>query len=362
MGINKRMVISRFNQLKCRYIHMSNTIWNLLNVNRSECIKRDSVIRSFLNGWSWNEHPNVVLHRKLLSAGHGVEWMKYVERFPYVIDYYYTIYRKGFAHRGTFVFSDAKDQLLLVEGLSVTSDQLRNGGSSKTRQKLRNRKRKTLRNKLRSLAQLIHYSNINVMRTEGVIVTDNDIEHFITLPGSSGNCSIHHFVTEEVPLLDATWRHSYWPRDTSQNTCVERDKVLRNYLTQCDWSNDPEFNIIRHLLNTDNYIKKYPLFYDYQYIVPLEDGTVYEGDCLFTDGNNNFMALEVKSLLPGVLHNPLRLGNTARKARQGKRKIVIHQGAFYAEKWHKFNPQVTRTEGVIATEDGLQHVTTFDQR
>ena len=358
------MMTLQFNQLKCRYTHMSNTIWNLLNVNKSECIKRDNVIRSFLNGWSWNEHPNIILHRKLLSAGHGMEWLKYVERFPYVIDYYYTIYYKGFAQRGTFVFSDAKDQLLLVEGLSVTSDQLRNGGSSKTRQKLRNRKRKTLREKLHSLAQLIHYSNASITRTEGVIITDNDIEHFITLPGSLGNSSIHHFVSEDVALLDTTWRQSYWPRDTSYIICVERDRVLRNYLTECNWSNDPEFNIIRHLLlSADNdYIEKYPLFYDYQYIMPVEDGTVYEGDCLFTDGNNNFMALEVKSLLPGELHNPFRLGNTARKARHVKRKIVTHQATFYAEKWHKFNPQVGRTEGVIATEDGLQHVTTFDQR
>lgn len=342
---------------------MSNRIYNLVNVKRSECIKRDSVIRSFLNGWSWNEHPNIILHRKLLSAGHCEEWMKYTERFPYVIDYDYTIYHEGFSHSGTFIFSDTRDELLLVEGLSVVSDQLRNGGSSRTRQKLRNRKRKMLRDKLNTLAQLIHYSNVNVMRTEGVIVTDNDIEHLITLPGSVGHSSMQHCLPD-LPLSNASWRRSYWPRDTSESTCIERDKVLRTYLTECNWSNDPEFNIIRDLLlgGDNSYIEKYPLFYDYQYIVPVEDGRVYEGDCLFTDGNNNFMAVEVKSLLPGELHSPLRLGRTTRKSRQEKRKVATHQAAFYAENWHKFNPHVARTEGVVASEDGLQHVTTFDRR
>ena len=357
------MSILRFHYFKSRFIHISSKIYNLININRKECIERDNVIRSFLNGWSWNEHPNVVLHRKLLSGDHGKEWSNYVERFPYVIDYYYAVYHKGFAHEGTFVFTNAEDQLLLVEGLSVTSDQLRYGGSSRTRQRIRNRKRKTLRHKLHSLAQLMHCSNVNVTRTEGVIVTDNEIEHLVTLPGGVDNPNSQHLVSEDNPLLDPTWRQSYWPRDTSQGTCKERDKVLRNYLTECKWSNDPEFNIIRHLLSTDNqYVERYPFFYDYQYIVPIEDGRVCEGDCLFSDGNNNFMALEVKSLLPGQLHSPFRPNKTARKARQVKRKIVKHQAAFYAEHWHKFNPQVARTEGVIATEDGLQHITTLDQR
>lgn len=346
--------------LRCRFIHASNRIYNLINVEKSDCIKRDNVIRSFLNGWSWNEHPNIVLHRKLLSAGHGEEWMKYIKRYPYVIDYDYTMYHEGFMYKGTFIFSDAEDQLLLVEGLSVLSDQLRNGGSSKTRQVSRNRKRKTLRDKLNMLTHLMHS---NDMRTEGVIVTDSDIKQLITLPDSVGQSSMLHSISVDTALPDASWRHSYWPRDTSHSTCVKRDKVLRNYLTECDWSSDPEFNIIRHLLlSANSYIEKYPLFYDYQYIVPLEDGRVYEGDCLFTNGNNNFMAVEVKSLLPGQLHSPLRLAKTARKAQQGKRKVVKQQATFYAKSWHRFNPQVARTEGVVATKDGLQHVTTFDQK
>ena len=358
------MLRSQLTLIKSRYLHTSSRLYSLIDVKRSECIKRDNIIRSFLNGWTWNEHPNIILHRKLLSGGHCEEWKEYIEHYPYVIDYDYTIYHEGFIHRGTFAFSDAKGRLLLVEGSSVLSDQLRNGGSSKTRQKLRNRKRKILRDKLNTLVQLVHYSNVNVMRTEGVIVTDNDIEHFITLPGSSDQSSTQHCTPGDVPSFNASWRHSYWPRDTSHSTCVQRDKVLRTYLTECNWSNDSEFNITRQLLLSDNevYMQKYPLFYDYQYIVPLEDGRVYEGDCLFTDGNNNFMAVEVKSLLPGELHSPLRLVATARKARQGKRKVVTHQATFYAENWHKFNPQVSRTEGVMATEDGLQHVTTFELR
>lgn len=356
------MLTLQFSWLKCRYVHVSNRIYNLVNVSRSECVKRDGVIRSFLNGWCWNEHPNIVLHRKLLSANHCTEWMKYSKRYPYVIDYDYTLYHEGFIHRGTFVFSDAdNNQLLLVEGVSISSDQLRNGGSSKTRQKARNRKRKTLRDKLHTLAQLIHHCNVK--KTEGVIVTDNDIEHCITLPDNVGNSWMQLCISEDALSSDATWRQSYWPRDTSYATCIERDKILRTYLTSCDWSSDPEFNIIRHLLvNPDKcYIEKYPLFYDYQYIVPLDNGAVCEGDCLFTDGKNNFMAVEVKSLLPGELHNPNRLGKTARKARHIKRRIVEHQAKFYAKNWQKFNPQVARTEGVVATEDGLQHVTTFDQ-
>jgi len=275
------------------------------------------------------------------------------------------MYHQGIINRGTFLFSDTNDQMLLVEGVSIINDQLRYGGSSKTRQKTRNRKRKALRDKVHTLAQLIHYSNVNIMRTEGVMVTDNDIEHIITLPDNGDLCMQQYIPGEsgDVTLSDNSWRNSYWPRDTSMKACVERDKILRSYFTQCDWSHDPEFNIIRNLLlSSDEYlIEKYPLFYDYQYIVPLENGRVYEGDCLFTDGENNFMAVEVKRLLPGELHSPYRLATTARKSRQRKRKVVTYQATFYAENWHKFNTQVVKTEGVIATQDGLQHVTTFDR-
>lgn len=354
------MLTVRLSWLRFRYIHTSSRLNKSLSISSSEYVKRDNVIRSFLNGWSWNEHPNIILHRKLISADHCKEWIDYSERFPYVIDYQYTMYHQGLIHRGTFVFSNAIDQLLLVESLSVASDQLSNGGSSKTRQKSRTRKRKTLRDRVQSLAQLIHYSNVNIQRTEGVMVTDNDIEHLITLPGHTADSYICQNKCEGVTLSDDKWRHSYWPRDTSQLTCIGRDKVLRTYFTQCDWSNNPEFNIIRQMLLNYKYcIDGYPLFYDYQYLVPLESGGVCEGDCIFTDGSNSFMVVEVKSLLPGELHSPLRQAKTARKSRQDKRKIVMQQAMFYAERWHNFNPQVARTEGVIATEDGLQHVVTF---
>jgi len=157
------------------------------------------------------------------------------------------------------------------------------------------------------------------------------------------------------------WRLSYWPRDTSYDTCSKRDRILRDYFMGCTWSTNREFNMIRKLLldSTSNHIEHYPFFYDYEYTLPLANGTVCVGDCLFSDGRNNFMALEVKSLLPGELYDPSRKPTTARHSRWSKRKQVATQAAHYAKHWHEFNPQVKKTEGFSMTDDGIEHLITM---
>jgi len=338
-----------------------------LSIDFTECVTRDNVIRTFLSGWSWNEYPNVVLQRKLLSSSY-TNWAIYSARFPYVIDYNYTMYSKHAHHKGNFLFTDAKDRLLVVECNYVSDEQLQRGGSTTTRHAKRNKKRKALMSRIHTLVHLVHNKYPGVVTTEGVIVTGTEIKHVITLYNGHDNGTCTEL--PDYPLLiddDGNksvgyddWRLSYWPRDTSYDTCIKRDKILRDYFIGCTWSNDPEFNIIRKLLldSTSSYTKQYPLFYDYEYLLPLANG-VCMGDCLFTDGRNNFMAVEVKSLLPGELYNPSRKANTARRSRRMKRTQVTSQAAHYANHWHKCNPQVAKTEGVVVTDRSIERVITL---
>ena len=348
-------------------IHLDTSRKCNFSIDMNDCFTRNNIIRSFLSGWSWNEYPNFVLQRKLLLEPANENWAIYSAQFPYVIDYNYTMYDQHASYKGDFLFTNAKDKLLVMECNYVTNDQLRCGGSSITRQKLRHRKRKSLRDKVHTLVQLVHNHNPGIVSTEGVMVTGTEIKHILTLSNDGD-----HERNVDYPLLmdDSNkpvryddWKLSYWPRDTSYNTCTKRDRVLRDYFMGCTWSNNSEFNIIRNFLlyNSSCYMEQYPLFYDYEYVLPLAYGNVSMGDCLFTDGRNNFMAVEVKSLLPGELYNPSRKAGTARKSRTLKRKEVSSQAAYYAKHWHEFNPQVTKTEGFVMTDNGIQHVLTLDR-
>jgi len=349
---------------RIRTIHTSRKC-NVMPFDVTECVTRDSVIRSFLSGCSWNEYPNYVLQRKLFSETLNANWTTYSAQFPYIIDYNYTMYDQHAQYKGNFLLTNMKDKLLVVECAYITDEQLRYGGSSRTRQKLRRRKRKSVREKVQTLVQLVHNHNVGVVSTEGVIVTETEIKRVLTL-SNDGDSETY---TEYPLLVDDTsksaghdeWRLSYWPRDTSYDTSTKRDRILRDYFMGCTWSTNQEFTMIRELLldSTSCLIEQYPLFYDYEYALPLANGNICVGDCLFTDGKNNFMAVEVKSLLPGELYDLSRKSTTARKSRQLKRKKVTTQAAHYAEHWHKFNPQVTKTEGFSMTEDSIEHVITL---
>ncbi len=87
-----------------------------------------------------------------------------------------------------------------------------------------------------------------------------------------------------------------------------RDNVIRFYLLNRNWDKDksggdyPEFELMRKIAASNNdeliyngLLTNYPFIYDYEY--RMKAGTeIKKGDLLLTDGNDNFLVLETKSL------------------------------------------------------------------
>ena len=115
-----------------------------------------------------------------------------------------------------------------------------------------------------------------------------------------------------------------------------------------------EFHLVRTLvmkppLKWIPYAETYPLIFDFEW--PVESLC---GDLIYTDGCNNFLVAEVKSMsrsTDGKPHN--RRVNNRDKRLNGKA-----QTEKYTRLWHDKNPQVKNTVGVFVTdansEDGTE--------
>ena len=91
-----------------------------------------------------------------------------------------------------------------------------------------------------------------------------------------------------------------------------------------------------------SYLDQYPLLFDLEW-----ECNKGRGDLVCTDGNNNFLVVELKSFTTfgdgsGVTH---------RTKRKEKRQKGREQTIKFAEFWHENNPQVKQTIGVFVTED-----------
>ena len=136
--------------------------------------------------------------------------------------------------------------------------------------------------------------------------------------------------------------------------CVKRDDILRPYFKKHDWYVSAEFHLVRRLimkppLKWIPYAETYPLIFDFEWPV----GNLC-GDLIYTDGCNNFLVAEVKSMsrsTDGKGHN--RRVNNRDKRLNGKA-----QTEKYTRLWHDKNPQVKNTVGVFVTdansEDGTE--------
>ena len=125
--------------------------------------------------------------------------------------------------------------------------------------------------------------------------------------------------------------------------CVKRDDILRPYFKKHDWYVSAEFHLVRTLVMKPPSIcilftKKYPFIFDYEW--PIEDGF---GDLIYTDGCDNFLIVEVKSMATGT-------GHTQRVKNHEKRKEGREQAIKYTRLWHNKNPQVKKTVGVFVTD------------
>ena len=112
-----------------------------------------------------------------------------------------------------------------------------------------------------------------------------------------------------------------------------------------------EFHLVRTLVMKPPskwipYTKKYPFIIDYEW--PIEDGF---GDLIYTDGCDNFLIAEVKSMSTGT-------GHSQQVKNLEKRKEGREQAIKYAQAWHNKNPQAKKTIGVFVAdaknEDGTE--------
>ena len=144
--------------------------------------------------------------------------------------------------------------------------------------------------------------------------------------------------------------------NTSKDECIRRDGVIRSYIINHDWYVSAEFHLVRTLvmkppLKWIPYTETYPFIFDYEWSIEDEFGNLMFGDLIYTDGCNNFLIAEVKSMSPGT-------GHTKRVKNNEKRKEGREQAITYARLWHKNNPQAKKTIGVFVTdaknEDGTE--------
>ena len=160
---------------------------------------------------------------------------------------------------------------------------------------------------------------------------------------------------EEVDMLSITW-----PVDTSMKESRRRDRILRPYIEKRNWHPSLEFQLIRKLLIKpiptwwSSYAKEFPLLFDYEWRNPLG-----LGDLIFTDGHNNFLIAEVKTLETEV---GIRIGKRNRERIRRKRRHVEEQTECYSRKWHELNPQAKKTVGVCVTERGVDEVIQLTER
>lgn len=87
-----------------------------------------------------------------------------------------------------------------------------------------------------------------------------------------------------------------------------RDKVIRTYLINRNWDEDmhhddlPEFKLIRKVVITQKdlmiyggLLRRYPYIYNYEYQAKFSTYK-QKGDLLFTDGKENYLIVECKSI------------------------------------------------------------------
>ena len=139
--------------------------------------------------------------------------------------------------------------------------------------------------------------------------------------------------------------------DTSLEECKRRDNIIRPFFVNCLWNFDPEFKLTQSLFieslfpkGWEPYHSAYPYIFDFEWELVPEAGP--SGDLLFTDGMDKFLTVEVH-----VIHRPETITSKRRTFKRsiGKKKLV--HSMFL---WHCTQPQVTSTEGLLVTDEGLK--------
>lgn len=153
-----------------------------------------------------------------------------------------------------------------------------------------------------------------------------------------------------------------FPVDTSRESTMQRDSVIRSFILGQFWNLKPEYLVMRNLLMRPFmstwavYAERYPFIFDYEWMVII-GGKLHVGDMLFADGGGRFLVVEAKSVLRGPF--AVGSGRTQRTRRNMARKKSRQQAELYARAWHALNPQVLVTEGVAVTGSDMEHIVTL---
>ena len=138
--------------------------------------------------------------------------------------------------------------------------------------------------------------------------------------------------------------------DTSLEECRRRDGIIRPFFVDCFWNDDPEFKLTQSLFidalspeGWEPYRRAYPYVFDFKWEIVPEAGPA--GDLLFTDGMDRFLVVEVHIVDPAA-HST--------KKRTIKRKVGRQKLLHSLFLWHCTQPQVTSTEGLLVTDEGLR--------
>lgn len=113
---------------------------------------------------------------------------------------------------------------------------------------------------------------------------------------------------------------------------LHRDKTIRNYINARNWDKNPEFLLVKDLINELGNrrpdLKDYIYIYDYEWEVIQGEAHKGKGDLIFTDGNNNFLIIECKN----------------KDSHEVRRQVLKYINIF-----RKKNPQTNKVIGLAVT-------------
>ena len=139
-----------------------------------------------------------------------------------------------------------------------------------------------------------------------------------------------------------------WPVNTCKSECRRRDRIIRSYIKEHDWYVSAEFELVRKLVMNpppkwQSDYSQYRYIFDYEWVIDK-----WKGDLVYTDGRNNFLIVEVKTMYT----NGDGSGHTRCIKRRNKRRNGEKQTKLYSSLWRDKNPKVNTIIGVFVTDDG----------
>ena len=142
-----------------------------------ECARRNRILRSYLLRRNWECDLEFKVLQSLLAVPTPYFWLPFHSKYPLVYDFEWETFHLDAGH-GDLIFTDGLGGFLIVEAKSVLTFGY---GSVVTQKGNRTKKRRLARQQCLRNAQLWHSSHPNVMKTEGVVVTEEGILHHVTI-------------------------------------------------------------------------------------------------------------------------------------------------------------------------------------